>query len=407
MKRRGELTFAHNRAIGRHGWLRLTPAYSVRLVDEVLGSLGPDARRVLEPFCGTGTTPLSAAERGLEAVAVDINPFLVWLARAKTARYSEAELAAARARIEAASAAILDEAATAAPAPPITSIERWWSEPVLAALRRLRAAFDLEPPGGARDLLDVIFCRTMITTSNAAFHHPSMSFRGEAKRPSHAAMRAQLEADAALVLGSAAQAPPGAATVVRGDSIALDASLRSAIDGPPSSMTFDVLVTSPPYPNRMSYVRELRPYMYWMGHLRAPRDAGELDWAAIGGTWGVATSRLSRWTPTGAPMPRGLLSAARRIQRSGEKNAALMSQYVLKYFDDMGRHFVDAAKLMRVGGSVHYVVGNAAFYGALVPTERFFCEQLRMVGFSRAESKPLRKRNSKRELFEFEVRAVR
>jgi hypothetical protein len=84
-----------------------------------------------------------------------------------------------------------------------------------------------------------------------------------------------------------------------------------------------------------------------------------------------------------------------------------MSQYVLKYFDDMGRHFVDAAKLMRVGGSVHYVVGNAAFYGALVPTERFFCEQLRMVGFSRAESKPLRKRNSKRELFEFEVRAVR
>ena len=31
--------------------------------------------------------------------------------------------------------------------------------------------------------------------------------------------------------------------------------------------TFDLVVTSPPYANRMSYIRELRPYMYWLGFL--------------------------------------------------------------------------------------------------------------------------------------------
>ena len=35
--------------------------------------------------------------------------------------------------------------------------------------------------------------------------------------------------------------------------------------------------------------------MYWLGYLEQPRDAGELDWQAIGGTWGAATSRVAAW----------------------------------------------------------------------------------------------------------------
>ena len=35
--------------------------------------------------------------------------------------------------------------------------------------------------------------------------------------------------------------------------------------------------------------------MYWTGHLVNGRDAGELDWLAVGGTWGLATSHLIGW----------------------------------------------------------------------------------------------------------------
>src|SRR5205823_779155 len=59
------------------------------------------------------------------------------------------------------------------------------------------------------------------------------------------------------------------------------------------------VTTSPPYPNRMSYIRELRPYMYWLGYLSDGRAAGELDWKAIGGTWGCATSMLNTWASNG------------------------------------------------------------------------------------------------------------
>src|SRR6187551_2686891 len=49
-------TFRGNLKSTRHGWLRLTPAYSVRLVDELLGGQPGAAGPVLDPFAGTGTT---------------------------------------------------------------------------------------------------------------------------------------------------------------------------------------------------------------------------------------------------------------------------------------------------------------------------------------------------------------
>jgi len=43
---------------------------------------------VLDPFGGTGTTALLAAQMSYPATLVEINPFLVWLSRAKTRIYT-------------------------------------------------------------------------------------------------------------------------------------------------------------------------------------------------------------------------------------------------------------------------------------------------------------------------------
>src|SRR5262245_48091231 len=91
--RHDHLTFRGNLRQSRYGWLRLTPAYSVHLVGELLSTLNARGERVLDPFCGTGTTALACAERGISAETSDINPFLVWLARTKTRVYSNAAIA--------------------------------------------------------------------------------------------------------------------------------------------------------------------------------------------------------------------------------------------------------------------------------------------------------------------------
>jgi hypothetical protein len=165
-----------------------------------------------------------------------------------------------------------------------------------------------------------------------------------------------------------------------------------------------MLITSPPYPNRISYIRELRPYMYWLGFLANGRDAGEYDWQAIGGTWGAATSRLTEWKPSGkAFTPSVLRKALVGIADPKNDNGSLLANYVAKYFEDMWRHLSDIGAVLTQHAEVHYIVGNSTFYGTLLPVEDIFKSMLQEVGFRGVEIVKIRKRNSKAELYEFDV----
>lgn len=401
VRQRADLTFKYNRHAGRHGWLRLTPAYSVRIVEEVLaGEAGK--QRVLDPFSGTATTPLCAAYHGQEGVSVDINPFLVWLGGVKTGRYEEAEVSEALDTAAAILELVGRDDIPEVPAPRIHNIERWWDPPQLRFLTNLRSALEHRLPESCpvKDILQVAFCRFLIRVSNAAFNHQSMSFKDsdDEQRPlfdSRPELAERFLRAVRTVTTSAIDNPTGSASVIRGDATDLCASV---------SGVFDCVVTSPPYPNRMSYIRELRPYMYWLGYLEEARDAGELDWRAIGGTWGIATSRLTTWERDPATYVPGFLETALQdIAQAESKNADLLSRYVAKYFEDIWAHLRSLTNVLKSGAHVHYIVGNSVFYGVLVPVEAVYADMLEHLGFENVSIATVRKRNSKKELFEFDV----
>lgn len=400
LRQRADYTHKHNLKSGRHGWLRLTPAYSVKVVEDLIEQCDRPVR-VFDPFCGTATTALSAAYHGHEGVTTDINPFLVWLGQAKTAHYSDDTLAAALTACTAAVGFTKRGAVSPVPAPPIHNIERWWSPSALTFLRTLRASIEATTPASSqeRTLLLVAFCRSLIALSNAAFNHQSMSFKGEGGLQLDLGidMAGQFAQDVRFVLRGAADNPLGLGRVLLADS----RQATALIEG-----LFDRVITSPPYANRMSYIRELRPYMYWTGHLVNGRDAGELDWSAIGGTWGIATSRLMEWERGQDHYSHPLLDVAvDQIAHADNKNGRLLANYVVKYFDDMWMHFCGLSSVLSEGAEVHYIVGNSTFYGVLLPVEQIYGAMLSALGFNKVECKALRKRNSKKELIEFDVTA--
>ena len=409
-RQNAHLTFKDNKGVSRHDWIRLTPAYSHRLVRYALREANKNAH-ILDPFAGTGTTGLVAAEMGMDACLLDVNPFLVWFGRAKTRNYTAEDISKARVRLSLA----LDmtrgqKGGRIYPVPPMYKIERWWSRDTLHTLARLKQALDeLHTSSPSDDLLEISFCRVMMANSNAAFNHQSMSFKKAVANPP----QAQLFEDGLLadeipsafsretdeVLSSASVGLAGHATAMLGDARQMDSVAANSVD---------LLYTSPPYANRMSYIRELRPYMYWLGFLKDAKQAGELDWKAIGGTWGVATSRLATWEPTSRlPLGKHFARALEDISRSGRTNADTLARYVHKYFVDMFDHFRSARRVLKAGATATYIVGNSVFYGVLVPTEAWYAELLSAAGFGKVRVEKIRKRNSKRELFEYRVSALR
>jgi len=406
--RRDHLTFRGNVALGRHGWLRLTPAYSLRLVQELLKHSGPD-EFVLEPFSGTGTTPLACASLGIRCHAVDINPFLVWLGNLKLMRFDDA---AARA-VKSAAARIADNARepdAAAWKPDLHQIEKWWDAPTLHALAALCDGIrnpSRERADHVRDLLSVAFCRVMIQSANVSFGHQSMSFKKKGddvglveETPARIAARladAFVTAAGEVADSLSVEPPVTDCRVFLGDSRDLPTVLSA------SGAKYTAVITSPPYPNRMSYIRELRPYMYWLGYLSDGRAAGELDWRAIGGTWGCATSMLNTWTPNGhGEIP---FQHFDRIIHDIGQGHALLGRYVHKYFEDIKGHILGLKQLLVPGARCHYIVGNSKFYETMLPVEGIYAALFEDAGFVDVSVETIRKRTSKKELYEFIVHA--
>ncbi len=402
LTQRADYTQKHNANSGRYGWLRLTPAYSLKIVNEILATYDDLSEiNVLDPFCGTGTTALCAAYHGHTAVTTDINPFLVWFSRAKIDCYSSRLIADLRQSGHAICDDIHYERVPKVSAPDMHNIERWWSAVDRDFLCALKGAIDARFSNNnkRRSLLLIAFCRTLLDLSNAAFNHQSMSFK------SHFQTTFDFDTDLKrvflryldIVLDGAEQNPTGQVKVTLADARRL---LKK------DTGLVDCVITSPPYVNRMSYIRELRPYMYWLGYITNGRDAGEMDWEAIGGTWGVATSRLNEWQSKSNSFKSKLLQKTVKIIRDDEnKNGQLLANYILKYFDDMWSHFQSLVGVLNDGAKLHYIVGNSTFYNVLVPVEQVYAEMLSQLGFSNVECIPLRKRNSKKELIEFDVRA--
>ena len=398
LRQRSDYTHKFNTKTGRHGWLRLTPAYSLKIVEELISAHG-QSRRIFDPFCGTGTTVLSAAYHGCEGITTDINPFLIWLAQAKTAHYSPEQIGATREACRLALDLVKHQNIEPVPAPPIHNIERWWSSDSLEFLQYLQAAIlaVTEEHSVERTLLLIAFCRSLIELSNAFFNHQSMSFKDDGQLDfGFEVDRAGLFLkDVHFVLSGANENPTGKSQVIFADS----RNTTNAVEG-----LVDLVITSPPYANRMSYIRELRPYMYWLNFLNTGRDAGELDWTAIGGTWGIATSRLIEWERSVNHFKNLQLSQVlEQIARADKKSGVVLANYVAKYFDDMWTHFQNLTPVLEPGAELHYIVGNSTFYGSLVSTELLYAQMLTELGFHTVECRPIRKRNSKKELIEYDV----
>ncbi len=398
--RKPELTFKHNLKLGRHGWIRLTPAYSVKVVQEILKE-NESVKHLLDPFSGSGTTGLVCNENGLSCDLFDINPFLVWFAKVKNANYSSEQITETQIIAEETISALKYKSADKHWLPPIHNINRWWSEDAQLLLAQIKfeifSRTKAESP--TQDLLLTAFCRLVIELSNAAFNHQSMSF----KTNSYSLFESDERENSLLqFLSIVRQIGDAAATRLSGKVEVFHRDSRNVTAE--CGKLYDCVITSPPYPNRMSYIRELRPYMYWLGYLTEAREAGELDWQAIGGTWGIATSRVEKWQPNGLN-----IESENFYQIIGSicPHSKVLSNYVHKYFVDILAHFKSLYQSLAPKAKIYYIVGNSKFYDTVVPVEKIYQSILEQTGFINTKSTILRKRNSKKELWEMIVTATK
>jgi hypothetical protein len=239
-----------------------------QLVEALLARHLPRARRVLDPFAGSGTTLVQALEGGIHATGVDVAAFNCLLMEVKTGRYNlftlERELRDALRRLEA-----FDGAAPEKPSP---YVKAWFAPRAVAELLFFRSLVDEYEHA---DVLRVVLTRAARSARRTTHfdldfprtpqrseywchkHRKTCKPVGEARR---FLRRYALDTLARVREFSRVRARGRGAEVLHGDARELDFGAR-----------FDGVVTSPPYPGLIDYHEQHR-YAYELLGLEECRE---------------------------------------------------------------------------------------------------------------------------------------
>jgi hypothetical protein len=79
-----------------HRWFRYREGYSVDLINKLVEG---KEKRILDPFCGCGTTILSAKINQIPGIGIDVNPISVFVSRVKTRDYEPQDIGRVKAEL--------------------------------------------------------------------------------------------------------------------------------------------------------------------------------------------------------------------------------------------------------------------------------------------------------------------
>lgn len=379
-----------------HDWYRIILGYSDHLVGGLLDefSLKPNAK-VLDPFCGSGTTLVEGMKRGLAVTGIDANPSSCFAARVKTDWTVDPE--ALHKLIAPLHEAYLREYRRGDHrADPFYSylsefsyLKRWISlKPARKIVALKRAIKALRAPKNCKDaLMLALTAETVDGSSNVKFG-PEL-YCGKPKRDS--AVFSQFEArvikicnDLTLVNGT----EHGRASVIQGDARYCEGFLKPA-------QRFAAVISSPPYPTEHDYTRNSRLELALLGFV-SDRDSlraikGRMIRSHTKGIY--ATDCDSTLMADHKKIQRLVVAIDEKALTKTYGFARLYSRVLCEYFGGLKRHFKSVLPYMLPGSMCAYVVGDQSSYLQVhIPTANLLADMAKDCGFEHVETRQWRTR---------------
>lgn len=387
-------TFADNTRLPVHRWFRYSAGFSGAWAKSVISHEATKRNvRVFDPFAGSATTLIAAEQAGVSSWGIEAHPFVAHVARAKLAYRSSRE------EFDNAVRSILASARRRTPElgayPPL--IRKCYTDQALAQLDCLRCAVADRSDESEASLLSWLALATILRstshvgTANWQYLLPT---RRKAK-----------------------VAEPFAAFDEVARTMLCDMHSTNGIDAPrarfcvddarvcehvPSDM-FNLVVTSPPYPNNYDYADATRLELTFFGEINRWGDLqdavrkhllrsctqhvpnGAVDLGAV-----LASAEL-------APIRDELTAVCEklgevRLERAGKKT---YNNMIGCYFLDLAKVWIALRRVCASPSTVCFVIGDSAPYGVYVPAIEWLGKLALAAGFKSFRFEKTRDRNTK------------
>jgi hypothetical protein len=384
-------TFIDNMRLPTHRWFRYSAGFSAEWAGSVIGR--QRARRVFDPFAGSGTTLIAAEDVGAESYGVESHPFVARIARAKLARRSDptAYRSLAKTVLQSASR----RKCSCPECPPL--VRKCYTEETLSDLEKLRhAVLEHQDASAASELVwltlvSILRITSHVGTANWQYVLPKKS-KKNASKPFEAFERQSHLFYADMLVAQEVSGPT--ANLVQADA--------RTCDGVPSGFA-DLVITSPPYPNNYDYADATRLEMSFMREIEGWGDLQQavrrhlvrscsqhVPEKAVNLQEVIDAQELSPIRPDLAAKCSEL--AKIRLTKGGKKTYHLM---VACYFLDMAKTWHALRRVCASPCKICFVVGDSAPYGVYLPVHDWLARLALAAGFSDFTFERIRERNTK------------
>lgn len=379
-----------NELLARHRWYPIKEGFSANLISDSLAQLDTGQRQgalAIEPFSGSGTTPVECTRLGVDCFALEVNPFLAFVGRTKLRQTDPKKLKAERSRI-----------ITGLRSPRTSALEQWstfcegdgkerwlFNRSVLRAFTGGWNATAASKPQH-RAFYRLALIRAAMDNCNAYPDGKCLRYKRLKTYEGFNAENvvARFEHYCGMIAEDLETQPfnDGLSTVACRDARELG-SLNPR-------RRFDFCVTSPPYLNSFDYSDVYRPELFLTGlvsdnqdlmriRLRTVRSHVQADWSR----------------PTKHDF--GLLYAKAikdlQVQKSKLWSHKLLDM-VQAYFEDMQRLLVALAARANPNALLKIAVGTSAYAGIVIPVDFILAEIAEAAGWELKDVEVVRRLRS-------------
>ena len=357
---------------------------------ELVCSLQPTVKNVLDPFVGAGTTLTSCMPLALNFTGQDINPLAVLISRAKTGPFYhqalQRQVECVLKRIEADTAEDIEAN--------FTNIDKWFQPSVQIELSRIHRAIRQERWLWVRRFFWVALAETARLTSNSRTSTYKLHIRPEDEIESREVPA--VEVFTGLVNQNQEdfltfkESLDEVQSLQRGRyvgnlSIHLEDSAVRVVPPTNSAEHYDLLITSPPYGDNTSTV----PYgqhsylpLQWI-------DLKDIDRKAVKVDWLRTTQEIDRRS-LGGSIPRELDPLVEHLSEQSSSYKATADSLIEKPRDrrsrvttfsfDLNKTLTPIVRRLRRNAYLIWIVGNRHVGGIEIPTDNILVELLEDQG---------------------------
>jgi len=387
--------FTDNMKLPVHLWFRYSAGFSAEWVANTISEKGEPPNKILDPFCGSGTTLIEAVKTGADAVGFEPHPFIFRVAQCKTNWDIDVnQLYFVSERILNFAKKIKKEISRH----PSALIEKCYTHENLVRLESLRDAWleisTGETPAGVKHLIWLaITCilRECSGVGTAQWQYLLPNKQKAKVSDPYVAFKTRI-----LMFCNDLKAmrnfQSGRIEIIKTDARCPDCTDK-----------FNLVITSPPYPNNYDYADATRLEMVFWGEVSSWGGLHDAVRCHLlrSCSQHSAKERLNLETllqeesiaPIKHELEKVCLELADiRQYKGGKKTYHTM---VAAYFTDLAAVFLSLRRLTTEDAKMAFVIGDSAPYGVYVPVDEWLGHLALAAGFRSFRFEKIRDRNTK------------